>query len=74
MPRPPTLLGWSTSLAVLSTALDAWQHGYPTCIVSDLTVAHAWGGRTVQENQQWSLDYIKAFGYSRIATSDELMQ
>src|SRR5579864_3629063 len=29
-----TLLGWSTSLAVLSTALDAWQLGYPTTVVS----------------------------------------
>ena len=69
-----TLLGWSTSLAVLSTALDAWQHGYSTCVVSDLTVAHAWGGHTPQENQQWSLDLIKAFAFSRIATSAELMQ
>ena len=68
------LLGWSTSLAVLSTALDGWQHGYAITAVSDLTVAHAWGGRSPEENQQWSLDYIKAFGYARIATSTELMR
>ncbi|MEJ0070662.1 MAG: isochorismatase family cysteine hydrolase [Pseudomonadota bacterium] len=68
------LIGWSTSLAVLSTALDAWQLGYPTTVVSDLTVAHAWGGRSVEENQQWSLDFIKAFAMSRLATTDELMR
>lgn len=67
------LMGWSTSLAVLTTALDGWQHGYPTTIVSDFTVAHAWGGHGIDENQQWSLDLIKAFAFSRIATSTELM-
>jgi nicotinamidase-related amidase len=67
------LLGWSTSLAVLTTAVDAWQHGYPTTVLSDLTIAHAWGGHSVEENQQWSLDLIKAFAFSRIATSAELM-
>lgn len=68
------LMGWSTSLAVLSTALDAWQLGYPTTVVSDLTVAHAWGGHSIEENQQWSLDLIKAFAMSRLATTDELMR
>ncbi len=67
------IIGWSTSLAVMSTALDAWQHGYATTVLSDLTVAHAWGGRSVDENQQWTLDLIKAFAFSRIATSSELM-
>jgi len=68
-----TLLGWSTSLAVLSTALDAWQLGYPTTIVSDLTVAHAWANRSMEENQQWSLDFMKAFAMSTITSSAELM-
>jgi len=68
------LIGWSTSLAVLSTAIDAWQLGYPTTVVSDLTIAHSWGGRGVEENQQWSLDFIKAFAMSRVATADELMR
>jgi nicotinamidase-related amidase len=67
------LLGWSTSLAVLGTALDAWQHAYATTVLSDLTVAHAWGNRDVDQNQQWSLDFMKAFAFSRIATSSELM-
>jgi nicotinamidase-related amidase len=67
------LIGWSTSLAVLTTAIDAWQLGYPTTVLSDLTIAHAWGGHSVEENQQWSLDLIKAFAFSRIATSDALM-
>ena len=68
------LIGWSTSLAVATTAVDAWQLGFPTTVVSDLTVAHAWGGRSVEENQQWSLDFIAAMAKSRIATSDELMR
>jgi nicotinamidase-related amidase len=68
------LIGWSTSLAVLSTALDAWQLGYPTTVVSDLTVAHAWGGRSVEDNQRWSLDFIKAFAMSRLATTEELIR
>lgn len=68
------LIGWSTSLAVATTAIDAWQHGFPTTVVSDLTVAHAWGGRTVEENQKWSLDYIAAMAKSRIVRSDELMK
>ncbi len=67
------ICGWSTSLAVLMTALDAFQHGYKTTIASDLTIAHAWGGRSIEENQQWSLDLIKAFAFSRIATTSELM-
>ena len=68
------LIGWSTSLAVATTAIDAWQAGFPSTVVSDLTIAHAWGGRTVDENQKWSLDYIAAMAKSRIARSDELMQ
>jgi len=66
------LIGWSTSLAVATTAIDAWQCGFPTTVVSDLTIAHAWGGHTVEENQKWSLDYIAAMAKSRIAHSDEL--
>jgi nicotinamidase-related amidase len=68
------LIGWSTSLAVATTAIDAWQLGFPATVVSDLTVAHAWGGHTVEENQKWSLDYIAAMAKSRIARSDELMR
>jgi hypothetical protein len=41
---------------------------------SDLTIAHAWGGYTVEENQKWSLDYIAAMAKSKIVRSDELMQ
>ena len=68
------LIGWSTSLAVATTAIDAWQLGFPTTVVSDLTIAHAWGGHTVDESQKWSLDYIAAMAKSRIARSEELMQ
>ena len=68
------LIGWSTSLAVATTAIDAWQHGFPTTVVSDLTVAHAWSGRTVEDNQKWSLDYIAAMAKSKIVRSDELMK
>jgi len=68
------LIGWSTSLAVATTAVDAWQLGYPTTVVTDLTIAHAWGGHSVEENQKWSLDYIAAMAKSRIARSDELMR
>jgi nicotinamidase-related amidase len=68
------LIGWSTSLAVATTAIDAWQCGFPTAVVSDLTVAHAWGGHTVEENQKWSLDYIAAMAKSNIVRSEELMQ
>ncbi len=68
------LIGWSTSLAVATTAIDAWQLGFPTTVVSDLTIAHAWGGHSVDENQKWSLDYIAAMAKSRIVRSDELMQ
>ena len=59
------LIGWSTSLAVATTAIDAWQLGFPTTVVSDLTIAHAWGGHTVEENQKWSLDYIAAMAKSK---------
>jgi ureidoacrylate peracid hydrolase len=68
------LIGWSTSLAVATTAVDAWQLGFPTTVVSDLTIAHAWGGHTVDESQKWSLDYIAAMAKSRIVRSEELMQ
>ncbi|MGQ0656199.1 MAG: cysteine hydrolase family protein [Betaproteobacteria bacterium] len=68
------LIGWSTSLAVATTAIDAWQLGYPTMVVSDLTIAHAWGGHSVEETQQWSLDYIAAMAKSRIVRSEELMK
>ena len=68
------LIGWSTSLAVATTAIDAWQHGFPTTVVSDLTIAHAWGGHTVEDNQKWSLDYIGAMAKSKIVRSEELMR
>ena len=68
------LIGWSTSLAVATTAIDAWQAGFPTTVMSDLTIAHAWGGHTVDENQKWSLEYIAAMAKSKIVRSDELMQ
>ena len=68
------LIGWSTSLAVATTAIDAWQLGFPTTVVSDLTIAHAWGGHTVEENQKWSLDYIAAMAKSKLVRSDELMR
>ena len=68
------LCGWSTSLAVATTALDGWQLGYPTTIVTDLTVAHAWGGHSVDETQKWSLQFIEAMAKSRLATTDELMK
>ena len=68
------LIGWSTSLAVATTAIDAWQLGFPTTVVSDLTIAHAWGGHSVEENQKWSLDYIAAMAKSKLVRSDELMQ
>ncbi|OFZ88145.1 MAG: hypothetical protein A2W21_13740 [Betaproteobacteria bacterium RBG_16_66_20] len=67
------LAGWSTSLAVATTAVDAWQLGYPTTVVSDLTIAHAWGGHSVEENQKWSLEFITAMAKSRLANSAELM-
>ena len=57
-----------------SVMVDAWQLGFPTTVVSDLTVAHAWGSHSVEENQQWSLQFIAAMAKSRIATSDELMR
>ena len=68
------LVGWSTSLAVATTAIDAWQLGYPTTIVHDLTVSHAWGGQGVEETQAWSLRFIEAMAKSKLATSAELMQ
>lgn len=68
------LIGWSTSLAVATTAVDAWQLGYPTTVVTDLTVAHAWGGHSVDENQKWSLDFIEAMAKSKLVTISELMK
>jgi nicotinamidase-related amidase len=68
------LIGWSTSLAVATTAIDAWQAGFPTTVVSDLTIAHAWGGHSVEENQKWSLDYIAAMAKSKIVRSEDLMR
>jgi len=68
------MFGWSTSLAVATTAIDAWQCGYPTTIASDLCISHAWGGHTVEETHQWSLQFIEAMAKSKIATSAELMK
>lgn len=68
------LLGWSTSLAVATTAVDGWQLGYPTTVVSDLCISHAWGGHTVEDTQQWSLEFIAAMAKSRVATTAELMR
>jgi len=68
------LIGWSTSLAVATTAVDAWQLGFATTVVSDLTISHAWGGHAVEETQKWSLEFIAAMAKSRILRSDELMQ
>jgi nicotinamidase-related amidase len=68
------LLGWSTSLAVATTAIDGWQLGYPNTVVTDLTVAHAWGGHTVDETQKWSLEFIQAMAKSTLATTADLMK
>jgi nicotinamidase/pyrazinamidase len=68
------LIGWSTSLAVATTAIDGWQLGYPTTVVTDLTIAHAWGGHSVDENQKWSLEFIEAMAKSKLATTTELMK
>jgi nicotinamidase/pyrazinamidase len=68
------MFGWSTSLAVATTAVDAWQLGYPSTVVSDLCISHAWGGHTVEETHAWSLQFIEAMAKSKIATSAELMK
>ena len=68
------LIGWSTSLAIATTAIDGWQHGYPTTVVSDLTISHAWEGHSVDETQRWSLDFIKAMAKSKIVTTADLMK
>jgi nicotinamidase-related amidase len=68
------LMGWSTALAVATTAIDAWQHGYSTSVVQDLTVSHAFGGYSVDETQQWSIKFIEAMAKSRIVSSTELMK
>lgn len=67
------LIGWSTSLAVATTAIDGWQLGYPSTIVTDLTIAHGWGGHSVDETQKWSLEFIEAMAKSRLTTTTELM-
>jgi nicotinamidase-related amidase len=67
------LIGWSTSLAVATTAIDGWQHGYPSTVVTDLTISHAWGGHDVDETQKWSLQFIEAMAKSRLATASDLM-
>ena len=74
------MYGWRPTSVVThpartaTTAIDAWQHGFPTTVVGDLTIAHAWGGHTVEENQKWSLDYIAAMAKSKIAESGTLMR
>ncbi len=68
------MFGWSTSLAVATTAIDGWQLGYPTTVVSDLCISHAWGGHTVEETHQWSLEFIEAMAKSRIAATADLMK
>lgn len=68
------MFGWSTSLAVATTAIDGWQLGFPSTVVSDLCISHAWGGHTVEETQQWSLQFIEAMAKSRIATAADLMK
>jgi nicotinamidase-related amidase len=68
------LIGWSTSLAVATTAVDGWQLGYETTVAHDLTIAHAWGGHSVDESQKWSLQFIEAMAKSKLATTAELMK
>jgi nicotinamidase/pyrazinamidase len=68
------MFGWSTALAVATTAVDGWQHGYPTTVVSDLCISHAWGGHSVEETHQWSLQFIEAMAKSKIASAAELMK
>ena len=68
------MFGWSTSLAVATTAIDGWQLGYPTTVVSDLCISHAWGGHGVEETHKWSLEFIEAMAKSKIATTTELMK
>ena len=67
------LIGWSTSVAVLLTAVDAWQFFYGVIVPKDLTVAHAWGGYSVEEQQKWALAYIETFAIGKISTSNEIM-
>lgn len=68
------MFGWSTSLAVATTAIDGWQAGFPTTVVSDLCISHAWGGYSVEDTHAWSLKFIEAMAKSKIATSAELMK
>ncbi len=68
------LFGWSTSLAVATTAIDGWQLGYSTTVVSDLCVSHAWGGYSVEDTQSWSLRFIEAMAKSKIAVASDLMK
>jgi len=68
------MLGWSTSLAVATTAIDGWQLGYPSTVLSDLCISHAWGGHSVEDTHRWSLQFIEAMAKSRIATAADLMK
>lgn len=67
------LLGWSTSLALQATALDAWQRFFGVVVPADLTVSHAWGGRSAEETQAWSLSYMETFAVATITTSEAIM-
>ena len=64
----------ATAPAVATTAIDGWQLGYPSTIVTDLTIAHGWGGHSVDENQKWSLEFIEAMAKSKLTTTSELMK
>jgi len=68
------LIGWSTQLAVLTTAVAAWQRAFRTTVVSDLCVAHKVGNHSIEQFQEWSLDYMAAFAQSKIVTSKQLME
>jgi nicotinamidase-related amidase len=67
------LTGWSTSVALLTTAIDAWQRFYGVIVPADLTCAHTWGGKTAAEQKEWALAYIEAFAVGTITTSDAIM-
>src|SRR3989442_9183642 len=65
------LIGWSTSLAVATTAIDAWQLGFPTTGVSDLTDAHAWGGPSEAQHQTRALAHTAPVGNAELERSAE---
>jgi len=67
------LMGWSTSVAIVTTAIDAWQRCYGVIVPQDLTVAHVWGGYTVEQQQSWALAYVRTFAIATITTSDEIV-